>query len=169
MDSIITKLHTSTYTKVRVLHRLGILQHVLEQVLYRAEAEVSVADRFATELTAYAEPSDVEALTALGTEWLQTINESNLPSELARAREQIEAMPTMTIYVPEVFDEAAEAVLGTWCRDEVDAKLLLELEVDPQVIGGCAVLAHDTLHEYSLRTRLAADATVIPKLVAQYD
>lgn len=169
MEAVITTLKETTYTKTRLLHRLGILQHVLERVFYQAASDTPVRDAFTEELRAYAEPDDIDALAQLGTDWVLEMSESSVPTALQSAHESIEAAPTLTVYVPAVFDEPAEAELGKWCRAELDAQMLLELEVDPNVVGGCAVIAHNTLHEYSLRTELAAQPDLLAKLVSQYE
>ncbi len=139
--------------------------------MYHSEAGggKSIGDRFAAALATHAHRVDREALTALGTEWLDQISTDSLHEYVRGFREAIEQAPTMVVYVPCAFDAEAEAVLGEWCRAELAERTLLQLEIDPQVVGGCSVIANNTLHEYSLAARLREQPGTISKLLRAYE
>lgn len=168
MEAIITHVLAHTYTVARVEQRLGVLRHVLERLVFQPDAGETPAKRYHDILEDYADPVDQALLRDLGTDWLEHMDEGVLQVGLKAATARIDALPTRTVYVPTTFDVAAEELLGRWCRDEWQPELLLQLEVDPHVIGGCGFIANDIYTEHSLRTGLTAHPHVVANILTDY-
>lgn len=168
MDFVWKQLYAITYTKTRLEHRLGVLQHVLKQVVYTEAEETESVNVYHQELRAYATGKDLSALEALGTDWIPSLNEQSLTSLRQQVAELVSTAPLLTLYVPAELDEAVEAELGTWCRTELDERLLLELVIDPNVLGGCGFIHNDSYYEYSLRTALAEKPQLLRDIINTY-
>lgn len=168
MDNFKENFLATTYTVNSAHHRLGLLRQGLEKVFFSEEADSSRVERYQAAL-AELPSSDRQSLTALGTEYLEEINQDNLHKVLANWRQWLDELPTITIYVPVLFTETQEKELGQWCRAEVAQSVLLELVVEPAVVGGCAFIQNSTYYDLSLRSRLAEKEDVIPTIVAKYE
>lgn len=168
MDTVASTLHEHTFTVVSMHRRIALLKELLEEVVYEDAASESGAKRWADAVAALAAPDDRAALQALGTEWVDTVDTQNLGTTVQQLRETVSAAPTMTVYVPVAFDAAAEESLGTWCRREIAPDLLLELTVDPAVVGGCAFVREHTYHDYSFASRLRHTPEAIPRVINAY-
>lgn len=168
MDSFKEKFLATTYTVTSAHQRLGVLRHVLETVFFAEDTTQTTDERFQGALTKLSE-ADRRSISALGTEYLAEVTQENLHQTLINWRDWIDELPTMTLYVPVEFEDAQVAQLGQWCRAEVARSVLLELVVEPAVVGGCAFIQNHTYHDMSLRARLAEDAKTIPNIVASYE
>ena len=168
MDFVWKQLYATTYTKARLEHRLGVLQHVLKQVVYTKTETDEGVTLYHQKLHDYATGEDLVALEALGSDWVSSLDEQSLATLGQQATEHTNVAPLLTVYVPTALDESAEANLGTWCRTELDEQLLLELVVDPEVLGGCGFIHDDSYYEYSLRTALAEKPERLRDIINSY-
>ena len=170
MDTLQTSLLASTYTVTALYHRIGVVQQLIEHVYYTAGADTSatLSERYQAAVAALPD-ADQRVVREWGEDWLLAVDEHTVHQFTTALREWVDTLPTMTIYVPVRLDETAAASIGTWCRAELADDMMMELLVDPAVVGGCAVIKEYTYHDLSLRTKLAAQPTVIPDIVGSYE
>ncbi len=168
MDTLKARIVANTYTLTTLYHRIAVLQQILEQVYFTTDDSATYADRYSAAVAAL-EETDRVALEEWETDWLTHFSEDNVHHELSALREWAGSLPRMTIYVPVAFDAPAAAVVGQWCRAEIDESLMLEILVDPAVVGGCGVIREYTYHDLSLRAKLAADPTAIKEVLQSYE
>lgn len=168
MDTFKEKFLAVTYTIAAAHQRLGTLRHILETVWYAEDTTVSLNDRYKTAVLTLPK-SDRHFFEELGVDFLSQITQENLHRYITDWQEWIDNLPTLIIYVPVQFEDEQIINLGQWCRAEVTQSVLLDLVIEPAVVGGCAFIKNHTYHDFSLRARLAEDRQVIPAIVTKYE
>lgn len=168
MDRFKEQFLATTYTVSGAHQRLSLLRSVLESVFFTTDTSDTVVTRYNAVVEAMS-PADRARLGELDTTILSHLTAATLSAALKEWHTWLETLPTLTLYVPVVFEESQVVLLGRWCRAEVAQSVLLELIVEPAVVGGCAVIAHDTYHDLSLRARLAERPTALPAIIATYE
>lgn len=93
---------------------------------------------------------------------------ATLHEAIAELRRKAEALPSLTLYVPTELPEDVLSALCAWVRTQMHASTLLELHIDPNTIGGCAVVADDQYHDLSFHRALAKKSGIITKLLNTY-
>jgi hypothetical protein len=169
MDPLKAAFLSNTFTIEAAHRRLGLLQRVLETVLFNTDtaSENRVVSYTAT-LAEFASPEDLTALTLWGTAWLAHFSAENFHTELGALRTYIDSLPRLVLYVPEMLDDTGSALVGSWCRTELKVSYLLDLEVDPDVIGGCAFVKDGRFIDYSFAAQLRSNPHLVSEVVASY-
>jgi len=169
MDSIKKKLQTTTYTISSAHQRLGLLRQVMEEVFFGSDTpEASVAKRYQAAV-ANLSPLERQAVTALGVSHLDDWKAESIHHTLTALLQWLDVQPVITLYVPVVFADRQIEILGQWFREEISDDVWLDIMVDPNVVGGCALIVNNIYHDLSLRTFLADDRTIVPKIIARYE
>lgn len=169
MDSLKTALLSNTFSFEAAKRRVSLLQRALESVFYTASnGDQTIEERYRAAIEAEAVPQDVTALSAWGTEWLSNFSEQTLHDNMALLNTWLGTLPRITVYVPALLDSEGEAVLGTWCRQELSPEHLIDFEVDATTLGGCALIAGGKLFDYSFSTRLRKIPGVISDVLDSY-
>ena len=169
MDLLHQKILAHTYTVASAHHSLGTLRHVLEQVFFVSDdSEETVEERYRVALT-HLSDSDQRRLVDFGTKWLVDFSQSNLHQHILDLQKWLSEIPTITLYVPVIFEEEQIAWLGEWCRAEIDNQILLELVVDPATVGGCAFVHNHIYYDMSLRARIADMPDAVANVLKRYE
>lgn len=166
MSDRLTYLTATSYTVDDLHRRIGIWRTVLEHELFQRTDDRVAAHQEA--LAAIGRDDDRAVVAA----WDPAVWEGVTAATLAHEAESLIAaaaqVPTRILYLPVSLDAAELAALGVWCRTELGITLL-DIKIDPQVVGGAAfVAADDTYHEFSLRSKLKAAPGTITSLMTNY-
>jgi hypothetical protein len=165
MEDTLHALCLNTYTVADLHRRIGLLKASLEKILFSSQPTHAEAVLYAQTI---AEEKDKEALAQWPHEVWERFDAQNLTTQLQMLTQSVELLPVLVVYVPVEFDSEATASLGTWCRDNISPKLLLDLHVDPAVTGGCAVVSRDTYVDLSLHSKLKEHKGAVTKLLNSY-
>lgn len=168
MDELQQRIHETTFSLDAAHRRVGVWQQVLEHVVFQDDPAVSREERFATLLTETASPADQAAIKAWGTDWMANISSGSFANDLAAIRDWLTAVPTLDLYLPVAIDDHELAPLAQWCRTELSPQLLLDVTVDPQVVGGCGFVASGVYHDYSLHERLLRQPEAVTAIIEHY-
>lgn len=151
LDQILQKILSNTFTRTDVGKRLLLLQDFLETVAY---GEVSKPGSLSEALQAHYAGSErsaeASAVAAWGEETLRFMAEARMHERLRELKEQLTALPELVLYTSTILSSANIASLGSWCRANIDPRILLELRTDPSAIGGCFFVWKNQYHDYSL-------------------
>ena len=99
---------------------------------------------------------------------LESFTAENIYERMNELRCAADALPSLVIYVPVAFSRAEVIRIGTWCRTNIAPSVLLELLVDPAVVGGCALVLQSKRHDLTLRHFAAKHHRELVELVKRY-
>lgn len=169
MHELASSLCLSTYTLSDLDRRVGLLRASLEAVLYTSSQDgEDTKTRVLKEALHKGSDEDAVVLAAWYENVWKNVTDATLRSYLAKLEEASHAIVRFTIYVPVSFSEAELAEIVTWYRKEVTPNTVFVVHVDPNVVGGCGFVSHDSYHEQTLSTKLRAEPSLITKLISKY-
>ncbi len=170
MEALQQAFLSNTFTTAAAQRRLGLLQRLLEAVVYEDEVDAGgVTARYeAARLALSMDDSDAAAVSAWGSSWVGEATLSSLHNFLEALRLWVAGLPELTMYVPVALDGQGETIIGTWCRQEVSPSIMLDIQVDATVIGGCAFVKAGHFHDYSLHGRFADNPSVVADVLDSY-
>lgn len=151
--------------------RVGLLQECLEEVLYHQDHGSDIDSRsnaFVEHAQKSGSSHDVHVLETWLQEIWETFDGHNLDDAMEKLKGEIKTLPSLILYVPVSFDEPAIEIVGVWSREHVHPQLLLDLQVDPAVIGGCAFVYNDTYHNISFRELMKRHTGLVTELLQSY-
>lgn len=173
-DEALERMLENTYTKADLYRRIDLVQEFLVQSLFTREhhhgsriKDLRVWGKSKCENT-----EETEALSAAaqwGDDVLNSFTPENVYMRIKELKQAIEALPEMVLYVPTVFSAEHVVALGVWCRKHVRARTLLQLIVEPTVIGGCAFVIDNVYHDFSLSYFMQKSHNELIALVRTYD
>lgn len=143
---------------------------MLEAVVYDDSVDAGgVTARYeAARLALSMDDADTAAVSGWGSAWVGEATVGSLHNFLEAIQAWVKALPELTIYVPTALDSAGEAIIGAWCRKEVAPNLMLDIQVEATVIGGCAFVTGGHFHDYSLHGRFADNPSVVADVLDSY-
>jgi hypothetical protein len=168
MEDTLHALCLNTYTVADMHRRIGLLKASLEKVLFSNASADDVAQEAVAYAQSIAEEKDKDAVVQWELEVWKRFDAQNLSTQLEVLTKSVALLPVLIVYIPVEFDVVATASLGTWCRENISAKLLLDLHVDPAVTGGCAVVSRDTYVDLSLHSKLREHTGAVTELLNTY-
>ncbi len=149
-------------------HYLEVWRYLTEQAVFKNDNS-SKEERFSQAMSRLsAEEKAVVAMWSPG-EWLKDITDENFSTYVEGLREWINNVPLFTIYVP--FELPREELVGfsEFLRSDNDKERLLEVKVDPNMIGGCAFIVDGVFYDYSLHGRLRRSPEIMSDIFNSYD
>ena len=162
------RILATTFSTEAAYARLGLCRQALEAVVYSNEQDRKV-ERYLEALAVAATTSEhTHAVREWGTDWLTELSLENFQHTIEEVYTWLESLPTFTLYVPVALHDEGESVLGHWCREHIDPSVLLDLEVDPEVVGGCAFISNGSYVKLALAERGEALPTVIANATKSY-
>lgn len=153
MDNpLLQRILLHTYTKSDFYRTLDVVQEYLEHAFYNTD---DTDDSNHTErLVRYAESQGdilvAEHLKGWGEPVLSVFTRENLYEKLKELRNAFEGLPEIVVYAPVLFGKEEVLTIGTWCRENLDRNIVLNMQVEPTVVGGCAFVWNGTYHDFSL-------------------
>ena len=167
--ALLERMLANTYTTSEIYKRLLVLEDMLQHSLFEKKADS--ADREKHLYSQYQTPSErssAEGVAAWGKEVFDAFNKENLNAQMQSLKNSIEELPRLVVYAPVTFEAKHTEEIGSWCRKNIEGRLLLDLRIDPQSAGGCMFVWHDTLHDFSLRYFLKKREPEFKKLIAEH-
>ncbi|MBY0310084.1 hypothetical protein K2Q16_02995 [Patescibacteria group bacterium] len=167
MSERLTLLLATTYTVNDLHRRIALWRSIVEKVIYTEESvpEVGELKRVIAE---QATGIDLELLLAWPEEMWRGLNSQSLIAEAAKLTAEAATVPVTVLYLPVSLEAKDVSELAQWCRTEYRIPLL-DIRINPQVIGGCGVvLGNATYYEQSLHTLLSQRSGEITKIINSY-
>lgn len=170
-NSLLQRILLHTYTKSDFYRTLDVVQEYLEHAFYNTD---DTDDSNHTErLVRYAESQgDVlvaEHLAGWGEPVLSIFTRENLYEKLKELKEEFEGLPEMVLYTPVQFGKEEVVIIGAWCRENLDRNIVLSMQVEPTVVGGCAFVWNGAYYDFSLDYFLEKKKEEITHLIRSSD
>lgn len=167
IDTILEKLCATTVTAADMRRRVALLGECVEEVMFQG-SDGSLIDALRVCVKDKGNEADIKALDTVLPVVAKSVTGSKVGSFLDRLSKSVAALEAVPLYVPAELPEAELLLIGAWFRKEISPQALLEVHVDPQVAGGCAVVWKDQYHEFSFRTKVAEHPDIIGSIIREY-
>ncbi len=171
MTPVLQHMLSTTYTVPDLHRRVRLLHECLEAVLYDEPQQLRVLpvkERREKAINERANESDAKALLELDEKLWDGFTAVNFTTKIKALIKESEELSVMTIYVPVEFTDKQLAPLSDWVRREVTPGLMLEVEIDPKVVGGCSFVYKDNHFDWSLRRYLRSKQGLVTTLLNSY-
>ncbi len=169
MFSLKRNILESSTTADQAHHLLALWQEVMEQALYRADTAQTLLQRWRTAVADIENEGDREILEQWDTEWLTTIVPEEFPDFASEMQHWLQRVPTFVVYVPVALDAAGVELLHRWVQQEMGEEWLLDLRVSANTLGGCAFIADEHWHDYSLHGQLQRQPEAVREALRSYE
>jgi hypothetical protein len=170
-NSLLQKILSNTYTKSDFYRSISLVQEFLEHAFYNTDDsdDVGHTERIVNHARLSGDVTVAERIEEWGEPVLSVFTRENLYQKLKALKEGIEILPELVLYVPVTFGPREIEQIGRWCRQHIDQTIILNISVEPEVVGGCAFVWKGTYHDFSLRYFLQKKEEEIVRLMSAYD
>lgn len=194
MHHITEHILATSFTKKEALKRLGSLKAFLDFKFFYKNNYQSIKQA----MDEYSKVTNEEKtkIDKIDYAWLYTINEQmfldfkpeNIQQVLSEIEQEIVNQKIVIIYLsfdPENYQSTLELSeiantansfelrdvpheIGNWCKANIDKKILMEIKIDPNIIGGCALSINGVYKDYSVRARMVENKDAIIKSLSEF-
>ncbi len=165
MNNNLSLILKHTYTKPDLHRRLRLVREYLEGKLFAGASETLAGFLSANGAT----QEDVIEMAYWGDEFFTQFSRENVYAKLKVLADEANELPILSLYVSYEPNSYETGQLGEWCRKNVDPKLLLELHIDPIILGGCAFVWNGLYRDYSLGYYLRQKKSEIAEIFEKYE
>lgn len=148
-EQLLKTMLSNTYTFHTMRHRLALLKEFLETTVYAAEQSQSPEMNLDTFLQQYQDDPSAQAMREWGSEFFSAFTAETMYDLIAAISDALEKLPSVTVYVPILFNEQEIASIGEWFRTNIHEHTMLDVRVDPSVVGGCGFVWNGHYYDYS--------------------
>lgn len=140
---------SNTYTTHDLKHRLRILRSYLEKKLF-GNIE---ADDFS--------PDDLAWLNSLGENFYTSFTKENLYLVFKDLEKESQKLTSLILYLAFEAQTPQIESISQWLRKNLQTKLIFEVKIDPDLLGGTALVYKGVYKDYSLRAKIQEQAQTI--------
>lgn len=156
MDDTLQIILQDSYSLSSVKHHLRVLKAQLSRGFFGAEAIKDLSD------------ADLIWISSLPKDFLTRFNKDNLSQIFSELEAKINQIQTLIIYIPfESNDEIAKAI-STKIKETFQKQILLDIKLDPGLIGGCALSFKGIYKDFSIRARIEEKKSELSKNFKQF-
>lgn len=164
-EKLLETILVGTFTKVDAHRRIRLWREFLEQK-YFGKGKKAVLLEFLK--TKGAEVGDIEAIDTWGEGFYNSFDKDNAYELTDVLTESLKSLALISLYIPFESSEKDNKRFGEWVRGNIDKYALIEIHVDAQVFGGCAVSVDGRYYDFSLRHRLEGHTQDIHGILEKY-
>jgi hypothetical protein len=165
------KILRATYTKPQLIRRIRVLKDFLSFSLYehpesrQNPLQKQVDDYLALQQLAHSADSshfrEREWLISLGQDFYNQITPALFTELCENFEKSLKNIQDFVLYIPTELPEKEQFLIGEWFKNNIDPKLIFEIRIDPDLVGGCVLSYKGMYRDYSLRSTLAQSRQVI--------
>lgn len=161
----------NTFSTTDLYRRADLLQRFLEHIFFSSEA--NDGDRVRRFRAFYSDANDelrhdIEAIAQWGDEVFNSFTIKNVYERIEALKNIVKDFPSLTLYVPVPLTSVQLEPIGVWCRGHILSGLMLDIKIDPTVVGGCALVYNNTYHDISFSYFVEKERQALVKLVHDY-
>jgi hypothetical protein len=156
MNGLVTLLIKNTYRRSDIAYQISLAREFLEYVFF-IKHDTSVSDTAVEDFLVQSQKTVAETvmLRMLPREFFGSFTQATFYETLEQLVEEVRTLKTISLTVPVVFAHSDIEAIGVWARSAIDARLLIDIDVDPTLAVGCRVGWNNRLHDFSLSYLLA--------------
>jgi hypothetical protein len=144
-EKILDKILITTYTLSSLKRRLKALKSRLSEQYYGGDTNKEMVEDEKLWLNTY------------GVQFLSEFQKETFYQTMGKIEQLVQKITPFTIYL--AFEPAEEQVnqIGTKVREMFTQKLIIDIKLDPEIIGGSAFIWNGVYKDYSIRNTLKMD------------
>jgi len=162
-DQILNTILKNTYTKSSFFKRMNILRRYLEHYFFKEKIPL---EKFLANLNL--PPQDKEALLSWNKDLYSSFTLYTLYKQLDHISKAIKTIPNITLYIPIDTTPEDREKLGSWVKENISIRSLLDLRHDPKRIGGAAVVYNNIYRDFSLHHFMTKNKNEIMGILDDY-
>jgi len=159
-DTIIRSCHT----KEDVLRRLAFLRNYLEYRYYK-QGDMPIGEYLKDKNT---KVNDSAVMSSWGDDFYQSFNKDNFYMLITQFTEGLKDNPLVTVYMPVNLDTEVLDKIGSWFQDNLDKGVLMDIRINPKIVGGCEFVWKGVSHHYTLEYFFAKKSDEIKNIISDY-
>lgn len=170
MSTHIDTILSNTYTKADARHRLSILKMAAEHARYSHDRPPSFDE--ALEHVVQLHPVTEQhsrAVAEWGQELFERLRDGDLYGEQRTLMQALKGLPELMCTVSPEAPDGIRREIAVWARSNLNRRVMLVLERDPQIIAGCRISWKGRYIDLTLRGRLRRSHEEIVSLVRSYE
>lgn len=145
MDPILEKILEQTFTFSKLKKRLNLLKTYLANFFF-ADQTISKDNVLDQE--------ELQWINSLGGDFLNHFNKDNIYSTFESLEKQALELTNLTVYFALALPDEELAQVGKWLRSNINKNLLFDAKINPELIGGCALVYKGIYKDYSLKNKI---------------
>ncbi len=157
VEDLLNQVLAETHTQTAALRRLRALREMLTRRLFSNSQDLSVTD-----------PDDLNWLYKLGENFFAKFNQKNIYDLIDYLENEIKNARVLIIYIPFSLPETELVKLSNKLRATYGPNFLIETKLDPQLIGGCALVWQGIYKDYSIKQKIKNNQENILTTFRQY-
>lgn len=142
-QELLSQILVETYTHTDALRRLRALKELLVQRLFSKSHDLTVS-----------EPEDINWMYRLGENFYNQFNDQNVYQLCEYFEAQIKQKEALIIYIPFEMPYLEKVKMTALLRRSYGEEFLTEFKLDPQLIGGCALVWRGIYRDYSIKQKI---------------
>jgi len=164
-EKLLETILTTSFTKVDAHRRIRLWREFLEQKYFGKGKKAALLEYLKKQEVSV---SDIEAIDSWGEGFYDTFTKDDAYELTDILTESLKSLALISIYVPYEATDDDHKKFGMWVRANIDKYALIEIHVDSQVFGGCAVSVDGRYYDFSLRHRLETHTQDIHGILEKY-
>lgn len=153
MDTILDTILTNTYTLSRLNKRVRLLNQSLSNKLYSAKFDLSKQG--------LVEKQDLDWLNNLEIGLIENITTDSFNSIFKDLSERIKQLKILVLYLALEQPEDEIENIGKYVRQNFNQNIILDIKLDPSLLGGCAIVWNGIYRDYSIRKKIEEEKVTI--------
>ena len=164
-EKLLETILATSFTKVDAHRRIRIWREFLEQKFFGKGKKLALLEYLKKQECSLA---DIEAIDAWGNDYYDAFTKDNAYELTDMLTESLKSLNLISIYIPYEATDEDHKKFGLWVRANIDKYALIEIHVDSQVFGGCAISVDGRYYDFSLRHRLEGHTQDIHGILEKY-
>lgn len=164
-EKLLETIVATTYTKVDAYRRIRVWREFLEQKYFGKGKKTVLLEYLKKKDVSV---GDIEAIDSWGSAFYDSFDKDSAYELTDILTESLKSLALISIYIPFEATDADHKRFGEWVRANIDKYALIEIHVDTQVFGGCAVSVDGRYYDFSLRHRLEQHTAEIHGILSKY-
>lgn len=104
---------------------------------------------------------ELEWLNSYGVQFLNLFQKETFYQSFSQIDKMVSELQTLTIYLAFSANPESEKQIGSWLRDNLSTEIVMDVKLDPSLIGGCAFIWKGVYRDYSLRSKIQTNRAQI--------
>ncbi len=171
--NIIDQFLEKTFTKTQAFQRLRMLRDFLNYQYFQKNTtnlEIPLLiknfiDEYSRKNYDPEASSDLKFLSFLPSTFYENFNRENINQKIKEIETYIEKNPVATMYTPFEIPKTDIEGIGLWFKNQLGKNFLYEINLDPSLIGGCALSYKGKYQDFSIKNIISQNGTAINTLL----
>jgi hypothetical protein len=168
-QTVLSHILKNTYTVGDINRRLGVLRQTVEHVLF-THSDTAFMEACATFLSRVDEvdAEDARALLQWDEPVFTAFTQQNVAARMTELHAMVDSLPLLTLYIPVAFPLDEMTSIGQWARANCDENVIMDVHIEPDVVGGCAFVWNDTYSNISFKSKVKEQKGLVTEVITGY-